>query len=98
MTRPRGKVGWFGSATSSPVKQHCGRVAWFNNALRCGFLSQEDGPDVFCRFDAIRCAGFQTLIQGEAVEYEIAESFRGPVATNVRRRAAQAKVLDFPPR
>ncbi len=78
------------------MTQHRGRVCWFNNALRCGFLSQEDGPDVFCRSDAIRCAGFQTLIQGEAVEYEITEDFRGPVAANVRRTPAQQNVLEIP--
>ena len=67
------------------IGQHVGRVCWFNNDLRMGFLSREDGPYVLCRASAIQGTAYQTLIQGETVEYDIAQGLSGPVASNVQR-------------
>ena len=51
-----------------------GKVKWFNNAKGYGFIEREGGNDVFVHFSAIQGAGFRTLEEGQAVEFEIVES------------------------
>jgi len=50
-----------------------------------GFITQEDGPDVFVHFSAIQGSGFRTLNEGEQVEFDIVQGPKGPQASNVRR-------------
>jgi CspA family cold shock protein len=64
-----------------------GTVKWFNERKGFGFISQEDGPDVFVHFSAIDGSGFKTLNEGDAVEFEIEEDAKGLKAVNVRRAA-----------
>ena len=63
-----------------------GRVKWFNNAKGYGFIVQEDGPEVFVHYSAIEGEGYKTLAEGQEVEFEIADSDKGPQATNVNRK------------
>jgi CspA family cold shock protein len=63
-----------------------GRVKWFNNAKGYGFIVQEGGPEVFVHYSAIQGEGYKTLSEGQEVEFEIADSDKGPQATNVTRK------------
>ena len=62
-----------------------GTVKWFNEAKGFGFISQEDGNDVFVHFSAIQSDGFKTLADGERVEFEVTQGPKGPAAKNVRK-------------
>lgn len=61
-----------------------GTVKWFNATKGYGFISTEEGTDVFVHFSAIEDNGeFRTLDEGQAVEFEIVEGEKGPQASNV---------------
>ena len=71
-----------------------GLVKWFDAKKGFGFIEGPDGgKDVFVHYSAIEGDGFKCLKDGEAVEYEIADSQRGPQAANVRR-ARQATTAE----
>lgn len=60
-----------------------GTVKWFNATKGFGFISMEDGEDVFVHYSAIQTEGFKTLEEGDSVEFEVVEGEKGPQATNV---------------
>lgn len=60
-----------------------GKVKWFNAEKGYGFITTEDGKDVFVHFSAIQSDGYKTLDEGANVEFDITESDRGPQASNV---------------
>jgi CspA family cold shock protein len=60
-----------------------GTVKWFDSAKGFGFISGEDGNDVFVHFSAISSNGFKTLEEGQKVNYEVVDGARGPQAANV---------------
>ena len=62
-----------------------GNVKWFNDRKGYGFISQEDGNDVFVHFSSIEATGYKTLSEGDNVDFEIEESDRGPEAKNVNK-------------
>ena len=62
-----------------------GIVKWFNDRKGYGFISQEDGNDVFVHFSSIDAPGYKTLAEGDNVDFEIEESDRGPEAKNVKK-------------
>ena len=66
----------------SDTKQ--GIVKWFNNAKGYGFITpSEGGEDLFVHMSNIVMEGYKTLAENQEVDYEVGESDRGPVATNV---------------
>jgi CspA family cold shock protein len=60
-----------------------GTVKWFNDAKGYGFITQEDGTDVFVHHTAIQGAGFKTLSEGQAVSFDVTQGDKGLQATNV---------------
>lgn len=60
-----------------------GTVKWFNSEKGYGFLSQENGPDVFVHFTAIQSTGYRTLTEGQQVEFSIEQGPKGLQASNV---------------
>jgi CspA family cold shock protein len=62
-----------------------GKVKWFNDAKGYGFIEQEGGEDVFVHFSAIQMDGFKTLVEGQAVEFEVQQGDKGLHAANVMK-------------
>ena len=60
-----------------------GTVKWFNSDKGFGFITGEDGNDVFAHFSAIQSDGFKTLDEGQAVAFDTEEGPRGLQATNI---------------
>ncbi|MDM1249526.1 cold-shock protein [Acinetobacter sp. R933-2] len=60
-----------------------GTVKWFNETKGFGFIQQESGPDVFAHFSEISNSGFKTLMEGQMVEFSIAQGQKGPNAVNI---------------
>ncbi|MCG8540802.1 MAG: cold-shock protein [Clostridia bacterium] len=60
-----------------------GKVKWFNGDKGFGFISAEDGTDVFVHYSSIEGNGFKTLDEDQEVEFEVVEGAKGPQATNV---------------
>jgi CspA family cold shock protein len=64
-----------------------GKVKWFNDGKGFGFISREGGKDLFVHYSAIQGTGdgHRSLTEGDAVEFEVEETTKGPSATNVVR-------------
>ena len=60
-----------------------GKVKWFNDAKGYGFITSEDGKDVFVHHSSITGDGFKTLKEGQDVEFEVTQGPKGDQATNV---------------
>lgn len=60
-----------------------GTVKWFNDSKGFGFITKEDGGDVFVHFSDIQGSGFKTLAEGENVTFDVVDSPKGPKAANV---------------
>ncbi len=60
-----------------------GKVKWFNNEKGYGFITGEDGNDVFVHYSAIVGDGYKSLEEEQEVEFEVVEGEKGPQASEV---------------
>ena len=89
---PAGRAVTFGTAQARALgpgfKEQAvatGTVKWFNEAKGFGFISQENGEDVFIHFSAIQGTGFKTLAEGERLEFDVTRGPKGLQAANARK-------------
>jgi CspA family cold shock protein len=66
------------------AERETGTVKWFNNSKGYGFLTSEDGKDVFVHFSSITADGYKSLEEGQKVEFEITDGEKGPQAKDVK--------------
>ena len=60
-----------------------GTVKWFNNQKGYGFITDEDGRDVFVHFSGLVMEGYKSIEEGAAVEFDVTDGGKGPQAVNV---------------
>lgn len=60
-----------------------GRVKWFNNDKGYGFITGDDGKEVFVHYSSIQSEGYKSLDENQAVQYEVIDGAKGPQAVNV---------------
>jgi CspA family cold shock protein len=60
-----------------------GTVKWFNESKGFGFITQDEGGDVFAHYSAIQGNGFKSLAEGDAVSFDVIEGDKGPKASNI---------------
>jgi cold shock protein len=66
-----------------------GLVKWFNDAKGYGFITQEDGQDVFVHYSAVQGSGFRSLAEGDRVEFEVTRGPKGLQAANVKKAVTE---------
>ena len=62
-----------------------GTVKWFNDQKGYGFITAEDGKDVFVHHSGIEAEGFKSLAEGDRVSFEIEQGTKGPSAVRVKK-------------
>lgn len=62
-----------------------GTVKWFNAQKGYGFITGEDGSDIFVHFSGLKMEGYKTIDEGQAVEFDVIDGPKGPQAVNVTK-------------
>jgi len=65
------------------AERETGTVKWFNTTKGYGFITRDQGEDVFVHYTAVRGEGFRSLSEGQRVEFTVAEGTKGPQAQDV---------------
>ncbi|CAB4548340.1 MAG: cold-shock protein [Actinobacteria bacterium] len=60
-----------------------GTVKWFNSEKGFGFITQDDGPDVFAHFSAIQTDGYRELKENQRVQFDVKQGDKGLQAENI---------------
>jgi CspA family cold shock protein len=68
-----------------------GTVKWFNADKGFGFITQDEGPDVFVHYSAIDASGFKALNEGDQVEFTVTQGPKGPQAQSVKKVTTTAR-------
>jgi CspA family cold shock protein len=76
---------WHGALGGKECVVATGTVKWFDKRKGYGFITTDDGTDVFVHFSAISGDGFKTLIEGQKVNLEVVDGPKGKQANNVTR-------------
>jgi CspA family cold shock protein len=63
-----------------------GTVKWFDETKGYGFITGEDGNDIFVHYSSIQGSGFKSIAEGDAVTYEVEQGDKGPKAINVEKQ------------
>jgi cold shock protein len=70
--------------TGKTIKMEQGTVKWFNDAKGFGFISRQNGEDVFVHYSAINSSGFKSLQEGQAVQFNVVKGPKGWQAADVQ--------------
>lgn len=62
-----------------------GKVKWFNEKKGYGFVTAEDGTEVFVHYTDIKSDGFKTLAEGESITFDVEQGPKGPKAVNIQK-------------
>lgn len=65
------------------AERESGTVKWFNNTKGYGFITREEGEDIFVHYSSIRGEGYRSLREGQKVEFEVVNSDKGLQAQDV---------------
>jgi CspA family cold shock protein len=72
------------SGVKTMAERTTGTVKWFNGEKGYGFITQENGPDLFVHYSEIQGGGFRSLNEGDKVEFEVTDGKKGKQASAVR--------------
>jgi CspA family cold shock protein len=72
------------NAKGTSTYMETGTVKWFNDAKGYGFISRQNGEDVFVHFSAIQASGFRSLQEGQQVQFDVVKGPKGWQAENVK--------------
>ena len=78
------KVSALHQAKEQCINMETGTVKWFNDAKGYGFISRQNGEDVFVHFSAIQASGFRSLQEGQQVQFDVVKGPKGWQAENVK--------------
>ena len=73
-----------------------GVVKWFNEKKGYGFISMDEGQDVFVHYSSILGTGFRSLYEGQRVRFEVEQGEKGPQAVNVETRGGEGLTNQCP--
>jgi cold shock protein len=68
-----------------------GTVKWFNDQKGFGFITPDEGPDIFVHYSAIAASGFKSLTEGDQVEFQVTQGPKGPQAQSVTKVTTTAR-------
>jgi len=84
LQKVRQKLSAISTTKEQSNNMETGTVKWFNDAKGYGFISRQNGEDVFVHFSAIQAGGFRSLQEGQQVSFDVVKGPKGWQAENVK--------------